>query len=98
MVVLRFFFCFRLLIFWGNFVECMILFLARVIFVVVVEGRNSSSYKRFRCNCCCSYGNNYNKFLNGDNMNEERISPFMLAFIADMNEKNGYEEEDFSNT
>lgn len=31
-------------------------------------------------------------------MNEERISPFMLAFIADMNEKNGYEEEDFSNT
>lgn len=31
MVGLRFFFCFRLLIFWGNFVECMILFLARVI-------------------------------------------------------------------
>lgn len=31
-------------------------------------------------------------------MNEELISPFMLAFIADMNETNHYEEEDFSNT
>ena len=38
------------------------------------------------------------KYWDDDNMNEERISPFMLAFIADMNEKNGYEEEDFSNT
>lgn len=86
-VVLRFFFCFRLLIFWGNFVECMILFLARVIFVVVVGFKNGSSYKRFRCNCCCSYGNNYNKFLNvimmSDNkktlISEERI--FGESFI-----------------
>jgi len=79
MAGLRFFFCFRLLIFWGNFVECMILFLARVIFVVVVGFKNSSSYKRFRCDCCCSYGNNYNKFLNGDNMFEVNMEAVKAA-------------------
>ena len=65
MVRLRFFFCFRLLIFWGNFVECMILFLARVIlgcggwlgWIGRVE-------KCFLDIILVSYGNNVKEILN----------------------------------